>query len=47
MWKDQSVMCDSIAAENDDTTVSVVVLADGDVDPCGGSSEFQHLTEQN
>ena len=36
MTKDQSVVGDSIAAENDDTTESVVVPADGDVDPGGG-----------
>jgi hypothetical protein len=41
VWKDQSVMCDAIPAENDDTTESVVV-PDDDVDPCGGggSSEW-------
>jgi len=40
VWKDQSVMCDSIAAENDDTTESVVV-PDDDVDPCGGGGSSE------
>ena len=40
VWNDQSVMCDSIAAENDDTTESVVV-PDDDVDPCGGGGSSE------
>ena len=40
VWKDQSVMCDSIPAENDDTTESVVV-PDDDVDPCGGGGSSE------
>jgi hypothetical protein len=42
VWKDQSVEGDSMAADNDDTTESVVVPADGDVDPGegGGSREL-------
>jgi hypothetical protein len=36
VWEDLSVVGDSIATEDDDTTGSVVVPADGDVGPGGG-----------
>jgi hypothetical protein len=36
VWQDQSVVGDSIAAENDDTTECVEVPVDNDVDPGGG-----------
>ena len=42
VWQDPSVEGDSMSANNDDTTESVVVPADGDVDPGegGGSRDL-------